>query len=102
MMHGAVDYLTVCKSRIYVFANPCQLFNECGGAVWGTSSDMPDALEFHAKWGTLSEDVRNVEVVWSPAHRDTLGRLLLEQLQASKCSPPYAHWMCLNVWASPT
>lgn len=60
-----------------------QLFNECGAAVWGTSLQTSDALEFHARWGILSQDVRDVEVVWSPVHRDALGRLLLEQLQAS-------------------
>ena len=58
-----------------------QLFNEDGAAVWGTSVHTPDSLEYHARWGMLGEDVRDVEVVWSSAHRGMLGRLLLEQLQ---------------------
>lgn len=68
-----------------LFSSPtsfrCKLFNECGAAVWGTSLHASDSLEFHARWGILSQDVRDVEVVWSPVHRDALGRLLLEQIQ---------------------
>ncbi|CAM9212486.1 unnamed protein product, partial [Ectocarpus sp. 12 AP-2014] len=60
---------------------PDQLFNECGAAVWGTSFTGADSLDLHARWGILSQDVRDVEVVWSPVHRDALGQLLLEQLQ---------------------
>eukprot|EP00903_Cladosiphon_okamuranus_P008054 g7768.t1 len=60
---------------------PDQLFNECGAAVWGTAFTGADSLDLHARWGILSQDVRDVEVVWSPFHRDALGRLLLEQLQ---------------------
>lgn len=59
----------------------CQLFNECGAAVWGTSNQASDAMEFNSNWDILHKEVRNVEVVWSPVHRSTLGRLLLEQLQ---------------------
>lgn len=62
-------------------SNLLQLFNECGAAVWGTSFTGADSLELHARWGILSQDVRDVEVVWSPVHRDALGQLLLEQLQ---------------------
>lgn len=61
-----------------------QLFNECGAAVWGTSAHDPDSVEVHARWGILNEEVRDVEVVWSPVHRDMLGRLLLEQLQVKR------------------
>eukprot|EP00752_Nemacystus_decipiens_P001840 g1774.t1 len=60
---------------------PDQLFNECGAAVWGTAFIGADSLDLHARWGILSQDVRDVEVVWSPVHRDALGQLLLEQLQ---------------------
>lgn len=49
--------------------------------MWGTSRQTLDAVEWHAKWSVLNQDVRNVEVLWSVHHRDALGRLLLEQLQ---------------------
>lgn len=49
--------------------------------MWGTSFTGADSLDLHARWGILSQDVRDVEVVWSPVHRDALGQLLLEQLQ---------------------
>ena len=58
-----------------------QLFNECGASVWSTTVQSLDATELHARWDILSQDVRDVEVVWSPVHRDALGQLLLEQLQ---------------------
>lgn len=49
--------------------------------MWGTSRQTPDALEFYERWGVLHHNVRNVEVVWNKVHRNTLGRLLLDQLQ---------------------
>lgn len=62
-----------------------QLFNECGAAVWGTSFIGADTPDLHSRWSILSQDVRDVEVVWSPIHRDALGQLLLEQLQVTTC-----------------
>lgn len=52
--------------------------------MWGTSRQSPDALEFYTKWSVLQQNVRNVEVVWNKVHRNTLARLLLEQLQVRK------------------
>lgn len=49
--------------------------------MWSTTVHSLDATELHARWDILSKDVRDVEVVWSPVHRDALGQLLLEQLQ---------------------
>lgn len=49
--------------------------------MWGTSFTGANSLDLHARWEILSQDVRDVEVVWSPVHRDALGQLLLEQLQ---------------------
>lgn len=60
-----------------------QLFNECGAAVWGTSFVGADTPDLHSRWSILSQDVRDVEVVWSSVHRDALGQLLLEQLQVT-------------------
>lgn len=51
--------------------------------MWGTAFTGADSLDLHARWGILSQDVRDVEVVWSPVHRDALGQLLLEQLQVT-------------------
>ncbi|CAM9317037.1 unnamed protein product, partial [Laminaria digitata] len=62
-------------------ARNATLFNECGASVWSTTVHSLDATELHARWDILSQDVRDVEVVWSPVHRDALGQLLLEQLQ---------------------
>lgn len=59
--------------------------------MWGTSNRSSDALELHVNWGKLNQEVRNVEVVWSPVLRDTLGRLLLEQLQVSWAQEGCSH-----------
>lgn len=46
-------------------------------------------MEFHSRWGVLGQEIRDVEVVWSPVHRDALGRLLLEQLEVRYLSPAH-------------
>lgn len=59
--------------------------------MWGTAflGASADSLDLHARWGILSRDVRDVEVVWSPVHRDALGQLLLEQLQVTYIYTPF-------------
>lgn len=62
--------------------------------MWGTHFAGGDSLDLHARWGILSKDVRDVEVVWSPVHRDALGQLLLEQLQVMVfCFALLARWL---------